>query len=295
MDFSSVLSAQIARSKQETPADKKYIKRSEVEAQRQAAYLAEQKALEAARIEKFERKRKLDEEEELRALEREEKKRKLAEESRRRREEEEQAEERDRRKRLGLPDLEGVNGNGGGGNDGGSSHEKDIPDEELDVKLRELGEKTKISDETHEQRLHRYYKLMNRSSSPTLYSDGPIPTKLKLVSEKKMKVAKGLPKSLESRHFLSRQLVSYFNMVLKEWEIALSQRDDGVKASFQGKAAFNAMVQARESMRPLFRKLEKNEVEDGILEPILEIVNAAQERRYVDANDGYLRLSIGKA
>ena len=27
----------------------------------------------------------------------------------------------------------------------------------------------------------------------------------------------------------------------------------------------------------------------------MEIVNAAQERRYVDANDGYLRLSIGKA
>jgi len=28
---------------------------------------------------------------------------------------------------------------------------------------------------------------------------------------------------------------------------------------------------------------------------MLEIVKAAQERRYVDANDGYLRLSIGKA
>jgi pre-mRNA-splicing factor 18 len=27
----------------------------------------------------------------------------------------------------------------------------------------------------------------------------------------------------------------------------------------------------------------------------VEIVKAAQERRYVDANDGYLRLSIGKA
>ena len=28
---------------------------------------------------------------------------------------------------------------------------------------------------------------------------------------------------------------------------------------------------------------------------VLEIVHAAQERRYVDANDAYLRLSIGKA
>ena len=36
-------------------------------------------------------------------------------------------------------------------------------------------------------------------------------------------------------------------------------------------------------------------MEDGILGPMVEIVAAAQERRYVDANDGYLRLSIGKA
>jgi len=55
------------------------------------------------------------------------------------------------------------------------------------------------------------------------------------------------------------------------------------------------MVQCKDNMRPLFRKLEKGEIEEGILEPVVEIVKAAQERRYVDANDGYLTLSIGKA
>ncbi|KAK4996141.1 hypothetical protein LTR28_000292 [Elasticomyces elasticus] len=84
-------------------------------------------------------------------------------------------------------------------------------------------------------------------------------------------------------------------MVLSEWQTALAKRDESVKNSYQGKAAYNAMVQARENMRPLFKKLEKGELEDGILEPVVEIVKAAQERRYVDANDGYLRLSIGKA
>ena len=84
-------------------------------------------------------------------------------------------------------------------------------------------------------------------------------------------------------------------MVLTEWAVALSQRLESVKQSFQGKAALNAMVQSRENMRPLFKKFERGEVEDGILEPVVEIVRAAQERRYVDANDGYLRLSIGKA
>lgn len=45
----------------------------------------------------------------------------------------------------------------------------------------------------------------------------------------------------------------------------------------------------------LFRKFEKGDLDVGILEPVVEIVKAAQERRYVDANDGYLTLSIGKA
>lgn len=45
----------------------------------------------------------------------------------------------------------------------------------------------------------------------------------------------------------------------------------------------------------LFRKLESGELEESILEAIVEIVKAAQERRYVNATDGFLRLSIGKA
>src|SRR5271170_5661558 len=60
-------------------------------------------------------------------------------------------------------------------------------------------------------------------------------------------------------------------------------------------ALYAALVQSRENMRPLFKKFEKGDIEDGVLTPVVEIVRCAQERRYVDANDGYLRLSIGKA
>ncbi|KAG9376087.1 Prp18 domain containing protein [Pyrenophora tritici-repentis] len=126
-------------------------------------------------------------------------------------------------------------------------------------------------------------------------TDGPIPTTLQLVPEKDMKVKLGIPKDKEGREFLFRQLVSYFTMVLKEWDVTLARRDQDVKESYQGKQAYAAMVQARENMRPLFKKLEKLDLPDSIVEPVVEIVHAAQERRYVDANDGYLRLSIGKA
>jgi hypothetical protein len=126
-------------------------------------------------------------------------------------------------------------------------------------------------------------------------TDGPIPTTLQLVPEKDMKVDRQIPKDKEGREFLFRQLASYFTMVLREWDTTLARRDQEVIESYQGKQAYAAMVQARENMRPLFKKLEKFDLADSILEPVVEIVLAAQERRYVDANDGYLTLSIGKA
>ena len=294
------MSAQISKSK--SPASEtqsasaptsKYLKRSDLEAQRQAAYVAEQARLEAQREERQAKKRKLEDEESERDQAREEKKRRLAEESKARREEEEAKQERLRRKRLGLPDLSLV----GDGKEGTrlEDGEEDIVEEELLTKLRRLDEPALLYGESHAARLRRYRKLTQRVLTPKL-SNGPIPTTLELVEEAEMKVPDSAPvKGTKERDFLFRQLASYFTMLLKEWELALARREASVKESYQGKAAYNAMVQSRENMRPLFKKFEKGDVEDGVLTPVVEIVKCAQERRYVDANDGYLRLSIGKA
>jgi hypothetical protein len=298
MDFAKLMSAQIKKGKESaappTAGDKKYLKRSEIEAQRQAAYQAEQEAAERSRRERSERKRKAEEDEAEREEERREKRRRLAEESRRVREEEEDAEERRRRKRLGLPDLPPRKKEG---EEDGTPvpEEEDIEDEELVAKLRALDEPAHLFGETHKQRLKRYKKRVGADSLAAIMTDGPIPTTLQLVPAKDMKVEPKIPQDKEGREFLFRQLASYFTMVLKEWEITLARRDQEVIESYQGKQAYSAMVQARENMRPLFKKLEKFDLPDSILEPVVEIVLAAQERRYVDANDGYLRLSIGNA
>jgi len=163
--------------------------------------------------------------------------------------------------------------------------EDDIKDEVLFEKLRAMGEPAKLYGESHKQRLRRFRKL------GVVLTNGPIPTSLELVAEKDMKVDK-MPKDAEGRKYLFRQLASYFTMVLTEWEAALEKEK---RDTFASKAAYNAMVQSKENMTPLFRKFETGDIDDGILEPIVELVKAAQERRYVDANDGYLRLSIGKA
>ena len=295
MDFASLMSAEISKSKapstvSSTEPTKQYLKRAEVEAQRQKAYIREQEAIQRSREEKLQRKRKLEEEDTIRNKERDEKRRKLAEESRIRREEEEDRKERARRKRLGLPDLPSK---GQAEKDGSlADGEEDIPEPELLNKLRALSEPAILFGETHKQRVRRYIKL---SAPKQILTTGPIPTTLVLVPEAEMKVPPKPPPAGPEREFLFRQLASYFTMVLTEWAIALSQRPEVVKESFQGKQAHGAMVQSRENMRPLFKKFEKGELEDGILEPVVEIVKAAQERKYVDANDGYLRLSIGKA
>ena len=300
MDFAALMSQEISKSRPaptstSTLSTKKYLKRAEIEAQRQEAYIQEQQALQREREIKLQKKRKLDEEEAIRTQEREEKRQRLAEESRIRREEEDDKKERARRKRLGLPDLPPKDQ---GGSEGSPlpDDQEDFPDEELVVKLRALNEPAILFGETHKQRLRRFKRLTAPEPAPgPVQTTGPIPTTLVLVPEASMKVPATVPSDPEGRNFLFRQLASYFTMVLTEWAVALSQRSESVKSSFQGKAAHTAMVQSRENMRPLFKKFEKGELEDGILEPVVEIVRASQERRYVDANDGYLRLSIGKA
>lgn len=307
MDFAALMSKEISKAKgsdasktsspdksNESPAEppKKYMRRGDIEAARVAAYNAEQERLRQEREERLAHKRKLEEEEADRQREREEKKRKLAEESRKMREEEEEAKERARRRRLGLPELppksesEGTPGPDGAG-------EEDIEEEELIQRLRGLDEPARLFGENHRSRLRRYRRLAHRSAQKL--SDGPIPTTLEPVPGGQMIIPAQIPKEQDDRLFLLRQLASYFNMVLSEWELALAKRDVTVRQSFQGRQAYNAMVQARENMKPLFRRLEKADLEDGLLEPIVEIVHKAQQRKYVDANDAYLRVSIGKA
>ncbi|PGH21424.1 hypothetical protein AJ80_03215 [Polytolypa hystricis UAMH7299] len=314
MDFASLMAKEIAKSKtppaptssSTTPTPtttststsnsknngKQYLKRSDLEAARREAYLAEQERIQQEREEKAARKRKFEEDEAERNRAREEKRQRLAEESKRRREAEEEAKERERRRRLGLPELPPA----GSEEAGTPQPEEELDEKELTEKLREMGEPVRLFGESHRGRAKRYARLVRRSSTPQQQlSDGPIPTTLRLLPESEMKVPDKLPADEEGKKYLFRQLASYFTMVLKEWEVALAKRDLAVKESYQGKQAYNAMVQSRENMRPLFKKFEKADLEDGILEPVVEIVRHAQSRRYVDANDGYLRLSIGKA
>jgi pre-mRNA-splicing factor 18 len=243
MDFASLMSKEISKSKpSKRPTSptanveppKKYLKRSEVEDERRATYLESQRKLEAEKAAKASAKRQREEEEAEASRAREEKRKHLAEESRKRREQNEKEEERLRRKRLGLPELVDVE-------EVEEVEEDDVPDEQLMEKLRVMGEPAKLFGETHKLRLRRWRKL------GVVMTRGPIPTSLELVEEKDMKV-ESVPEDAEGRKYLFRQLASYFTMVMTEWEEALEKEK---RDTFLSKAAYNAMVQSKESMKPV--------------------------------------------
>lgn len=287
------MSAQIAKAQSSTATGNKpkYVKRSQLEAEREAAYAAEQARIEAERQKRAENKRKLEQEQAEKNQVREEKRRRLAEESKARREEEEAKQERLRRKRLGLPEIPEDKREGSPL----TEEQVDIPEADLLSKLRALNEPAILFGESHMARLSRYHKLTSHTSTPPL-TTGPIPTTLQPVPEADMLIPTEIPPAnTPGRAFLFRQLSSYFTLLLTEWTRALSQRDLATKESHQGRLANTTLVQTIANLTPLFRKFESQELPDSVLRPICSIVRDAQQRRYVAANDRYLTLCIGKA
>lgn len=308
MDFAALMAAQIAKKNgpstsstattTEAAPTPKYTRKADLEAARTEAYLAEQTRLEAERQSKAASKRKREDDAAAEAKLREEKRLKLHEESRRLKEEKDAEEERAYRKRIGLPELlpDTAGAESDGDDDGDDLAALDDP--ALTAKLRALGEPAALFGESRGQRVKRLRRLT------TVMSQGPIPTTLAPVDEKDMKVSATVPPASDkaARKWLFRQLASYFTMILREWEAALLQEQQiqkgeggGGSDTMAARQAYSTMVQCKQTMTPLFRKFEKADLDDSVLGSVVEIVRAAQERRYVDANDEYLRLSIGKA
>ncbi|ETN42689.1 uncharacterized protein HMPREF1541_01847 [Cyphellophora europaea CBS 101466] len=297
MDFKKLMSAQISKSKPAAKEDSttKYLRRADIEAARQAQYDEEQRRTAAEREERMAKKRKLEEDDAEQAAIREAKMKRLAEESKIRRETQEREEERARRRRLGLPELcetkaENDETNG--------TDLEDIPDDELRSKLRELLEPVMVFDESHATRLQRYYTLTGKAltSRPQL-SKGPIPHALQPVDEKDMLIPEQLPSTDDTggTKFLYRRLASYLSLLLTEWSIMLSQRDEATQSSASGRAAYQSYLTVLSDLTPMFRKMEANTLEPDLIPPLCEIVRFIQKRQYVKANDAYLTLSIGKA
>ncbi|TKA26694.1 hypothetical protein B0A50_04802 [Salinomyces thailandicus] len=302
MDFASLMKSQIATaapSKTSSPdtsgtTTKRYLKRSEIEAARQASYRREQAEAEQERLKRVELKRKREDEDAEREAAREAKRERLAVERRAEQAEAEWREENKRRVRIGLPELPARTSEDEAAEAGKEGNE-DVPEEELLERLKELDEPRFLFAESHPQRLRRYRALTAPEPSTPSLTTGPIPTTIELLEEQDMKIPAHVPSSAAEQTHLRRQLASYFTLILTAWSHALAARPAATKASLAGRQAHQNYTATISNLTPLFRKLESDTLTPPILAAVVEITHLAQLRRYVQANDAYLRLSIGKA
>lgn len=282
MDFASLMSAQMAKKKKQlggandragqaipdAPPTKKFVRNSEIEAERKAAYLKEQEAKEAEKAAKAAVKRQREEEAAEKERQREEKRRRLAMESRKQREIRQAEEDAARRKRLGLPERpppnsdkhDGKAGSAGDADDDDDDNKDlgaDLDEDDLRAALRKLDAPIILFGENHAQRLQRYRQTAAAAAAALTTAEAaklPVPTTLVPVPEKDMKVpaVADIPRDKKGRRYLYRQLASYFNLVLREWQQALqeaSTKNDGETEASRG--ARNIMEQSRASIKPV--------------------------------------------
>eukprot|EP01024_Parvocaulis_polyphysoides_P013217 TRINITY_DN15153_c0_g1_i2.p1 TRINITY_DN15153_c0_g1~~TRINITY_DN15153_c0_g1_i2.p1 ORF type:complete len:478 (-),score=115.68 TRINITY_DN15153_c0_g1_i2:295-1728(-) len=82
---------------------------------------------------------------------------------------------------------------------------------------------------------------------------------------------------------------------MKEWEEDLDTRPDHVKNTGVGREATTTQRQTQIYMEPLYRKLAKRQVEAEVRSGLWMIVKSMRERNYLFAFDIYLKLAIGTA
>ncbi|KAG0356391.1 mRNA splicing protein prp18 [Podila minutissima] len=90
-------------------------------------------------------------------------------------------------------------------------------------------------------------------------------------------------------------IYTYFKRLLREWERDLDQRPDELKRSTPGKLATATQAQSAEYLKPFFKSLRQKALEPDVLMRITEIAELMIKREHMSANDAYLKLSIGNA
>jgi pre-mRNA-splicing factor 18 len=104
------------------------------------------------------------------------------------------------------------------------------------------------------------------------------------------------PEGLRKEPEKTRALLALFlKRLLKEWERDMEARPDEEKRSSQGRMATVLQKQAKESLRPFFKQLKRTQLAADILPNLVTMGHALQNRRYNDANAGYLKIAIGNA
>ncbi|CAF0825903.1 unnamed protein product [Rotaria sp. Silwood1] len=98
-----------------------------------------------------------------------------------------------------------------------------------------------------------------------------------------------------NRAYDCQVVLNYFKFILKKWSQELNDRELEEKKSIQGKIETALHSQTCAYMKPLFRKLKSNTLQDDILESLINVVNCVLKKNYIRANEFFLEMAIGNA
>ena len=210
--------------------------------------------------------------------------------------------------------------------DSGSWERFNLTEEDIIRRLRARDQPIRLFGETDKQRIKRLQELgameedtegqrddfrkalENAAKGLALrdlkrvQEDGEDNETQEFMSKKKKKESDNVDTTAISLDYLRRDpdktmslLAIYFKRLLREWEKDLEARPEAERRSTQGKLATAIQKQSTEYLKPFFKLLKRRAVPQDVLERITEIAELMQKREYLQANDHYLRLSIGNA
>lgn len=262
MDFSSLINKEIAKKKQEvegsSAGDKKYLRRGDAERERERKYREEQERIERERQEKLKRERDQEEQErEERRLKREKRSKASSETT----------------KEANAPEA---------------PEEEDLPDldkQEVKSKLRELDEPVTIFGESDNDRIKR---LLNAEKKQQKRKHIEEETKL---LEGPIEDLKIIPESVrDDQKQVNLQIRAYLKYLVAKWEVVLTERSEEA-----GDQAFDMLRQTNESIGILLKKLRKNTLHEDLFVSLATLTMYLQQKEFRQANDTYIKMSIGNA
>ncbi|KAK9460293.1 uncharacterized protein V1516DRAFT_676240 [Lipomyces oligophaga] len=253
----------------------KYIRRADIEASRRQAYEEEQiRILESKRLES-ERKRKEREEEEQRR----EKRRLEAEEKyqarKRAREEEEEKKEQERRNKYrkhksSMPQQQDMD----------LKKLENLSDDQIVHRLQRIQQPERLADESDIERIKRLLKYEKQALDRGMYRDEILESVNVMIDAEDIKADK-------DKVYL--QMEKYVLYILHEWQRCLVTRESTPEQ------AFTTLDQTKAYLQPLLSKLRHKDLSNDIYPFLSTLFYSLQQKRYRDANDNYLKLSIGNA
>ena len=206
----------------------------------------------------------------------------------------------------------------------GEKKDKKISPEEVVRRLRERGEPIKLFGETEEEAAQRlkYVEMMRKDDEKGLRNDfkaamdkldqSYLDELVKQEGNEKSKQARDIKlkddgTTLDDILSMAQNLgkgdksvnceviFKYLKHIQLLWGKDLNDRSHEKKISLEGKLESARFEQTSSYLKPLFRKLKQQTIQDDILEFLTQIVGHALERNYVKASDAYLQMAIGNA